>query len=557
MRNLLKIPIAIVFVGMLMAAIPKTDPDPYPRHHLRMAWVFPQPNFTAHWIISVVPAEYKTWYIRDDNTIWGYNNGSTYPVLYPLGAGGLRSYVTGCGAFNFIWAIDDSAHLFHSAYNFNTDVSTNMYKINTDTTGADFGSNWYVDAYGQMVCTIRSDSSVWYGGQDYFSLFYAGGDPLLETGTVMAMTQLSPTGWHFKKVLFGGNRIIGLRTDGNVYQWSQGGSRTPTLLSTPRAAIDIFVSHLDVTGAIVPDPGENSGLGYPYIMGSGWAMWGGSTTVSSLTSMKSLWGMSVPIKEIKCNWSDIHFIDSLGRHFGGGFNSQGEAGNGAEFIGKYTYPTFPNYVWPFNDFENPTGVPVQIGTATNWVHLYSNNWYTFYWYAIDANDSIYSWGRNKTGVLGNGYTLGFTTAPSNSNLLDILSPTMVHPFTSPYKVFNSYKKPVVNCPKQTLSGVTATTLNSYDTCTMVFDAPGTDTVNYGPPSSHLWAVVSKPVGSPTVVFGTPTAASTTASNLAVGTTIFSHTIQDQHSGSAIGYDTVTVNATGTTILQLSRRTILH
>jgi hypothetical protein len=484
---------------------------------------------------QVVVAEYRTWYITQDGKIWAYNLGSTLPIQFPIG--GMKAD-TGAGGFNYFRIIDEQGYIWSSK----VDWTTNTTRIDTDTTGAPFNGNWYIDAYGHAGLTIRADSSVWFFGMDIFSLFYPGGfagNPM--AGATMQPTRLSPVGMKFKKVLFGYSSILGLTTSGQVYQWSSGGSRTPTLIALPGAASDIFISHLSVAGAIVPDPGETSGMGYPYIWGNASSMWGGVNSATPV-SVRSLWKMTAPIREISVDWSTIHYIDSLGNMYGSGFNSSGEVGNGEEFVGKYTYPGWPNYGWSFTDYENPTGIPAQIGKGIKWKHIYSNNWFGFYKYAMDENDSIYSWGRNKSWALGNGMWSGYYNNQYHPNTLDLLKPTMVHPLTSVLTEYD-YEPPTMTMdPKRIISTATATLTGiakPLKCVSVIKPAPnGIDTAGYKI-VSYLWTKVSGPAGG---TIATPNAATTSVSGLTTGTYIFNLLATDNNTGTISGNDTIVVTA---------------
>ena len=325
------------------AAPPPTPPPP------------PPPSLgPGQYITKVVVAEYRTWYIDNNQVVWAYNNAAPLPVQFPIGG---RKAVDGVGGFNYFRILDDQGYIWTSKI----DYTTNTVRMDTDTTGGPFSGNWYVDGYGHTGLTIRADSSVWYYGVDCYSFFYPGGSLINMSGITMKPTQLSPAGLKFKKVLFGGNGLIGLTTTGQVYKWLAG-NKTPVLMTTPAPATDVFISHLDINGCIIPDPGETSGLGYPYIWGATTSMYGGGTAFTQPTSIKALWHMTAPIKEISVDWNTIHYIDSLGNMYGTGFNSFGEVGNGQEFINKYNYPGFPGYGWDLVDYENPTGLPVQLGS---------------------------------------------------------------------------------------------------------------------------------------------------------------------------------------------------
>ncbi|HVU56516.1 MAG TPA: carbohydrate-binding protein [Puia sp.] len=485
-------------------------------------------------IKQVVVAEYRTWYITQDGKIWAYNNNSALPVQFPIG--GLKAD-TGVGGFNYFRIIDEQGYVWTSKI----DLTVNSTRIDKDATGAPFNGNRYIDAYGDVAMTIRSDGSVWYFGKDVFSLFYKGGDPLAMTGTTMAPTQLSPAGWKFRKVLFAGDRILGLTTSGQVYQWTSKGNRTPDLIQTPRSAIDIFASRLSAYGCIIPDA-DGQTAGWPYIWGGATSMWGGKGSYNKPTSVKDLWKMTAPIKEISMDWNTIHYIDNLGNMYGCGFNSFGEVGNGQEFINKYNYPGFPGYGWTFTDYENPSGIPVQIGKGVKWKHLYSNNWFGFYKYAMAENDDLYSWGRNKSLTLGNGLWNGYDGGASHPNELDVLTPTMVHPLTAIFTEYGFIPPTISAGPNQTVAGPVVTLKGSARAMLAIAvrkPAPnGIDTAGYKI-VSYQWKQVSGPKGA---TITSPNAATTSVTGLQKGSYVFNLLTTDNNTGTLSANTSVQVTA---------------
>jgi hypothetical protein len=279
-------------------------------------------------------------------------------------------------------------------------------------------------------------------------------------------------------------------------------------------------------------------MGYPFIWGTTTNMYGGAAAFTQPTSVKALWNMTAPIKEIAANWNTIHYIDSLGNMYGSGFNSMGEVGNGQEFVNKYTYPGFPGYGWDWIDYENPSGVPKQIGTGVHWKHLYTNNWYAFYEYAQDQNDSIYSWGRNKALDLGNGYSN--TDEQYSYDAMDVLTPTMVHPLTAIYQTYN-FKAPSISAgPKQTITGssavLTGTATAVTLTSTSASPSNGVMKVGYNI-VGYNWTQVSG--NSATIT--SPGSASTTVTGLTPGTYIFQLVATDNNTGTDMARDTVVVS----------------
>ena len=438
------------------------------------------------YVKKVIVAEYRVWYLGSDGLVYGYNNGSVRPVPFPIGG---KRAVTGAGGFNVFRVLDEDGYLWTSQTNY----TTNTIRTDVDASGKPFNGNVFVDAYANCTVTIQQDGSIWFLGNDYYHLFQKTDD------RVYPPTRISPPGMKFKKVLLGGYRILALTTDGQVYEWlrTPNPNPNPVKKNIPRPACDIFNAHHNVAGAIIPDPGGSKSMGYPYVWGATTSMYGGTQAYTQPTSIKALWKMKVPIKEIITNVNTIHYIDSLGRMFGIGFNASGEVGNGQEFINKYNYPGFPGYGSTFADYQFPSGAPpVQIGMGVKWKHLYSNNWFTFFKYAQDEQDSIYSWGRNKAAVLGNGL---FNVQDQYScNALDVLKPTMVHPLSVTAQGYN-FTPPTIDAgPDQVVTGTEARLSGKAIPPLLIKATPmaanGIDTVGYTI-VSYKWTKVKGPAGA--------------------------------------------------------------
>jgi hypothetical protein len=251
--------------------------------------------------------------------------------------------------------------------------------------------------------------------------------------------------------------------------------------------------------------------------------------------------MTAPVKEITTNVNTIHYIDSQGRMFGIGYNVSGEVGNGQETVNKFNYPGFPSYANTFQDYQAPTGAPpVQIGKGVKWKHLYSNNWFTFFKYAQDEQDSIYSWGRNKAVVLGNGmYCL---QEQFSFNALDVLKPTMVHPMEAICQGYN-FTPPSIDAGKdQTVTGTEAT-LSGKATAPLLIKATpvaanGIDTAGYKI-VSYKWTKVKGPPGAG---IDHPDAPVTTVKGLKTGVYIFNLQTVDSNTGTLSDDVTITVRA---------------
>jgi hypothetical protein len=481
---------------------------------------------------KVIVAEYKVWYLGSDGTVYGYNNGSVRLVPFPNGN---KRIVAGAGGFNIFRVLDEDGYLWTSQTNY----TTNSTRTDADAAGKPFDGNVFVDAYANCTVTIRRDGSIWFLGNDYYHLFQKTDDKLFPP------TKISPPGMKFRKVLLGGYRILALATDGQVYEWFRTDipQSHPVKKNLPRPACDIFNAHHDVAGAIVPDPGGSRSMGYPYVWGARNTMYGSPQPYMQPTSVKKLWKMTAPVKEITTNVNTIHYIDSLGRMFGIGYNVTGEVGNGEETVNKFTYPGFPAYASTFKDYQDPTGAPpVQIGKGVKWKHLYSNNWFTFFKYAQDERDSIYSWGRNKAAVLGNG--MFCVQEQFTFDALDVLKPTMVHPLEVTAQGYN-FTPPSIDAGKdQTVEG-TELTLSGRATAPLLVKstpmaANGIDTAGYKI-VSYKWTKVKGPAGARITH---PDAPVTKVTGLTPGIYTFNLQTADSNTGTLSDDVIITVRAAG-------------
>lgn len=482
---------------------------------------------------QVMQCEYRTYYLYSDGNMWAYsNNGGTFIKKWTM-PGGVTSWRFLTGAFNYCIALDQSGNYWHTK-TFNQDNTDSWFQTTTDTVGTLTGI-LSVDNYSSAQTLIKSDSSIWYGGVDVYSRFYAGGSLVTSSGTTMLYTQLSPVGVKFRKVVMGGTVILGLTSHGDsLYKWTTG-TGAPTTYALIRPAIDVFAGAADFWGVIIPDPTGSQTMGYPFVAGTSTSLYGGGSAFTTPTSIKTFWSLTQPIKVFDVDWQAIHYIDSSGRLFGCGWNSFGEVGNGQEFIGRYTYGGYPNYGWSLANGENPTGLPTQIDTATSWVAIYSNPWFGTTKYFRKNTDSTYSVGRNKANVMGNGFA-GNIWTPDNSNLdqfhyntMDVITPTRVTPISQRTQSYNA-TPPTVDAANQNIT-TSSTTITTTGNMLKVFAvsqpaANGVDTICCSI-ASHAWTQKS---GPNTATLTNTTLQTVNVSNMINGTYVFQDLVSDNHSG---------------------------
>src|ERR1700722_1914152 len=82
-----------------------------------------------------------------------------------------------------------------------------------------------------------------------------------------------------------------------------------------------------------------------------------------------------------------------------GDNAVGAIGIGTEL--NYWNTTSP-FAWDWGPGELLVQLPVQILPGVTWANIYTSTALVFFVYAQTTDGTMYSWGRNKGGILSNG-----------------------------------------------------------------------------------------------------------------------------------------------------------
>lgn len=448
---------------------------------------------------KVIEMEYWPVFWGSNDTLYGTVNGSTFPVAMPLPGG--ETIRGAYGAFNQVEAVSSAGKFYSSStYNFGSNTWT---QISTDSTNAAITNAINVFCFQNTWIIERADSSLWLGGADYYQLYYNAG-----TNPVMRPTLLSNAA-KFVKVVMGGQYIAATTETGAVYIWAFNSSgsptRTPLILTESSQPSDIATGAYNSILIIV--------AGKILAYGNSWGTWGATSAASysSFTDISSIWS-AFPYSKISMTTNATHAITTAGALWGSGYNVQGEVGNGQEFVNRYTYVNWRHYGNTFVDFQNPVAPPQAILPGTQFTDIYDNVFFTFYKYAKDVNGNLYSWGRNKTAVCGNGLFTGFAFNQSDPNLLDITVPTLVTPLTDAQQTINPTLPTAPLTGSQNVTGTSGTITLSGAPVSLVLASNGTKLC-----CSYTAITYSQLSGPSTVTFGTQNASTTSVNNLITGT----------------------------------------
>jgi len=411
--------------------------------------------------ITVVPGEYQAFYIADGK-LWGIGSNRAgqlgignidpgcsvppVPVKLPpdikivdAAAGGYSALALDSNGRVWTWGGNTfgqrGAGTIGGASAAAEPSDGVPFMVPKDRTGARF------DVVAQVVsgfvfdAALKRDGSVWVWGE---SGKYAGDSSgVVGTGeakpvSVTRPTRVQfPTGTKIAKLAASSDALFAIDTAGAVWSWGGGpdslenrGSGSPDyalphiLSGLPPvkalAVSDCFSHALDSNGEL-----WGWGIRGTYL-GLGPAT-GGWIPVAKPTKLAFPEFTGRKVIGISARAHASHAILDDGTLWGWGDAAMGEVGDGTILdLSK------KGYAWDWGTFERMVFRPVRIVPgASNFVALASGS-QAFYTYAIAKDGSIYSWGRNKTGVLGNG-VLPAGDAGKHPNSWDVPVATRVDP----------------------------------------------------------------------------------------------------------------------------------
>lgn len=241
-------------------------------------------------------------------------------------------------------------------------------------------NNWQsVSAGWAHTVAIKTDGTLWAWGANNYGQLGNGttinNSAPLQVGTANNWQSVSAGFWH----------TMAIKTNGELLAWGRNasgqlGNNTTIDSNSP---ISIGTNYRSVT----------AGAGHTIAIKTNGTLWawgdnfwgelGNNTTTDSNTPIQI--GNDNNWQSVSAGFVHTMAIKTDGTLWAWGDNGSGELGNGAT--------------------TNTSNSPEQIGTANNWQSVSAGEFHTI---AIQTNNSIWAWGSNGYGQLGNGTTTNNT-----------------------------------------------------------------------------------------------------------------------------------------------------
>jgi uncharacterized repeat protein (TIGR03803 family) len=383
---------------------------------------------------------------RTDGTLWawGYNgygqigNGTTTTAIAPVQVGTAMTWSSVSAGYFTSAALRSDGTLWTWGRNLEGQLGDGTLSQRTSPGQVGTATNWQnVQAgYEHMIAT-KSDGTLWswgwnlYGqlGQGFNDLTLRGNAPA-QVGTATNWAVLSP----------GYDSSVAAKSDGTVWSWGDNGSSELGYLGRVP---------LPVAAQFGPTTSATTGNGHAALIkpdGSLW-LWGSNGNGQLGIGSSDFGQHPVPAQPIlgtswnnvACGSSHTAAVRSDGTLWTMGYNSYGQLGDGtttqrtspvqvgtgtdwkevaagySHTIGLKTDGTL--WAWGYNsDGELGNGVsdanshptPTQVGTATTWTHVVTHGYHII---AIRSDGTLWGWGYNSYGQVGNGTTTTVLPTP--------------------------------------------------------------------------------------------------------------------------------------------------
>jgi alpha-tubulin suppressor-like RCC1 family protein len=523
----------------------------------------------------VATGEYQVFFIDKNKKLYsigtnlrtiGTNGGGVAGAINPVSVPSNLTFISAASGLHGGAAIDNNGNVWSWGDNsqgqvgIGTVTTTEVLMptmVDKDVNGNAFGNVASLCAFfsgntSQGMYAIKNDGTLWVWGQ---TLGGMQGDGTAGTTNLTRPKQIVIPGGRLAKQVSAGNHTILLCTDGTVWTFGGSGGNPQNLGYLVSGTSYYTPTQLTGLSNIVQVSG---GGGWNYALNAsgtlyGWGYYGyymggtggTNTPMPTPTDLTTRLNLPHPVKTIVSNMTCTHVILTDGTLWGWGDNAQGTIGIGKELdFSKTTYP----YAWDWNAGDLLQQSPVQVTNRNDFVALFSTQPFVMFTYAETADGQLYSWGRNKSAVLGNGVvSCSPDVAASYPNSWDVVTATPVNPLAqttatvvpSPYCLANPTTAPCNACSLGVfpVANAGAATTISLPTNSAILDGSASTSPD-GSALTYTWTLKT---GPSSYTISSPASAKTPVTGLVQGVYTFLLTVKNASGNTSTATVTVTVN----------------
>ncbi len=254
-------------------------------------------------------------------------------------------------------------------------------------------ATWQSVSAGVGCClAIRTDGTLWAWGLNYYGQLGLGNTSSQGTPTQVG----TATTW--ASVSIGSTHTLALRQDGTLWAWGRGGSGQlgQGTSETTRDQLSPVQVGSDTNWRSV-----SAGVGYSVAIRTDGTLWAWGNNYGGQLGLTTATVQYTPVQiGTATNWRTVSAggdhvlaVRQDGTLWSWGGNSEGQLGNGTVSTAQYG--------------------PVQVGTATDWQAVAAGIYYSL---ALRRDGTLWAWGYNTDGQLGNGTTTRqLTPAPAGGS----------------------------------------------------------------------------------------------------------------------------------------------
>jgi len=408
--------------------------------------------------VFVAPGEYQVFFIDTSKHLYGIGtnirtlgvNETGIPgTILPLAVPSNLTFTTAAGCLHGGAAVDMNGNVWSWGANDmgqvgNGTTSTSEVltpvQIATDSAGNSFTGitkllSYYAANSSEGWYAVKSDSTLWVWGQ---TLQGMRGNGTAGSTALTRPAQVPIPGNRKVMQIAAGDHLIVLCSDSTVWTCGGGQYGNAQNLGYAFTGNDYQTLHQLTTLSGIRQIAGGGGFNYALKSNGtlyGWGYYGyymggtGGTNspLATPTDLTSRLNLPHPIKSIAVNMVCTHAILSDSSLWGWGDNAQGNIGIGTEL--NFATTTDP-YAWDYYPADLLQQSPVQVTTRKDFIAVYTAQPFVMFDYAQTANGQLYSWGRNKGGVLGNGIVgCSSDVVAKYPNSWDVTTPTPVNPLS--------------------------------------------------------------------------------------------------------------------------------